>query len=135
MGREKWVLNAILDPADDCHVRWEQTRVVKVAPYDTATIEINLSLSPGAGGSVVFKNQPLTWVDEPPDTWQITLATSGTLVTIVDPNQTPASSKVGYEFHLNWCYTSPDGTKVQGKSDPTIINEGTGVIPPALRAG
>jgi hypothetical protein len=132
MAKEKWVLNAILDPTNDCHVRWEKTRVVVVQPYDTAKIEINLSCV--GGGTVIFQDTPLTWVGTDPG-WTPTVNSAKNQVTFSDPNLTPGTDKVKYEFHLNWNYTDPDGTTVRGQSDPTIINEGTGMSPGARRAG
>jgi hypothetical protein len=91
-------------------------------------IQVNLALVPGALGSIIFDDPPLSWGSNGSPPGATTLPANGgtTQETISFTNNNSGSTKLSYGFLINFVYTSPKGEVVKGAGDPTIINDGTG---------
>lgn len=99
---------------------------VTVGRNDSAEITVSLALAPGAQGSVIFDNPPLTWASSTgaPSGVSVNPSQGGTSqITITDPNTSPGT----FNFSVNIVPPTADGAAPHPHpGDPTIINEGTG---------
>jgi hypothetical protein len=103
-------------------------KVIHVPNGTTGSITVNLKLSTGATGSIVFGNPPFNWSSGPPTGTTVAPLTGGTAQEVITETNSNPTTK-SYDFTVNYTYTPSGGSPVYGTGDPTIINDGTGGSP------